>query len=357
MKKRTLFAVILAVLLVSSVSLSQEKPPQGPSAKGTSTDPNSLKNELVTEIVMTKYFPVENLKALITNIFRIRNIYSDERLNRLIIQTTREQMNDVLALIEKLDVADSELAGTPEIQNVIHRIYMLEIPSKDADMKPFSMILQTSPQLFSPAQLLNAAKDKNLQISGFHLSNERDRERQNDILIQGKAASNESIKQFVDSIPESRIKELKWDDSETFTKNITAAQYTQLPEQIQKHIIKFLGKDIQTVGYWFGSSSVPGNIEAPIGPWTLNLSLDVESDQMLELRIEVELPREMYRFERQLGRERNDEILSNTMKVSIGKPIIVGYNRQSYGTRKMGAMVILLESDMVQLSDSEKKIP
>jgi len=356
MKMRTLFAVILGVLLVSSLSLSQETPLQEPSAKETPTPRSSSESELVTEIVTAEHFPVEELRTLILSIFRIRNVYSDRRSNRLIIQTTKEQMNDVLALIEKLDVADSDSARTQAIQNVVHRIYMLEIPSKDKDMKPFSMILQTSPQ-FSSAELLNAAKDKNLRISGFHLSDERHREQQNDILIQGKAASNESIKQMVDSIPESRIKELKWDDYETFTNDIAAAQYTQLPEQIQKHIRKFLGEDIQTVGYWFGSSSVPGQIEAPIGPWTLNLSLDVESERTLELRIEVEVPREMSRFDRQLGRDRDDEILSNTMKAKIGKPIIVGYNRESYGTRKMGAMVILLEADTVQLSDSESKAP
>jgi len=288
MKMRTLFAVILGVLLVSSLALSQETPSQEPSTTKQPTDPN----EMVTEIVTTKYFPSDKLTEVVMNIFRIRNIYSDRRSNRVIIQTTKEQMNDVLALIEKLDVANSDLARTKEIQNVVHRIYMLEIPSKDGDMKPFSMILQTSPQ-FSSTKLLSSAKDKNLRISGFHLGDERYGEQQNDILIQGKAASDESIKQMVESIPESKIKELKWDDYETFTKDIAAAQYTQLPEQIQKHIRKFLGEDIQTVGYWFGSSSVPGEIEAPIGPWTLNLSLDVESDRTLELRIDVEVPREM----------------------------------------------------------------
>ena len=355
MKKRTLIAIILGVLLVSSVSLSQETPSQEPPTKEQPTDPNSTENVLVTEIITTRYFPADELSQLIMNIFRIRNIYSSRRSNRLIIQTTKDQMNDVRALIAKLDVTDSDVAKTQEEQNVISRIYMFEIPSKGVDMKPFSMILQTSPQ-FSSAQLLNAAKDKNLKISGFHLSDERDRERQNDILIRGIAASNESIKQMVESIPYSKIKELKWDDSETFTNDIAAAQYSQLPEQIKKHIINFLGKDIQTVGYWFGSSSVPGEIEAPIGPWKLNLSLEPESDNTLELRIEVEQPREMYRFDRQLGRDRDDEILSNTMKTKIGKPIIIGYNRQSYGTRKMGAMVILMEADTVQLSDSENKI-
>ncbi len=344
MKTRTLFAVILGVLFVSSLSFSQETPSQESSNKKQTTD----SNELITEIVTTKHFPADELRNLITNIYRIRNIYSDRPSNRLIIQTTKEQMDDVLALIKKLDV-ESDSARTQEFQIVMPRIYMFEIPSKDVDMKLFSMILQTSPQ-FSSAQLLNSAKDKNLKISGFYLRDERDRERQNEILIQGKAASNESIKQMVESIPESRIKELKWDDSEKFTKNIAAAQYTQLPEQIQKHIIKFLGKDIQTVGYWFGNSSIPGRIEAPIGHWMLDLQFSIEG-KTVELRIDVEESKEMSNFYRRLGHDR-DNILSNTVTVmDIGKPIIIGYNRQSYGTRKMGAMVILMEADTVKSNE------
>jgi hypothetical protein len=262
-------------------------------------------------------------------------------------------MNDVLALITKLDVPGSDSARTQEFQIVMPRIYMFEIPSQDVDMKPFSLILQTSEQ-FSSTNLLNAAKDKNLQISGFHLSDERHRDQRNDILIQGKAASNESIKQMVEGIPESRIKELKWDDYETFTNNIAAAQYTQLPEQLQTHIKKFLGENIQTVGYWFGNSSIPGRIEAPIGHWKLDLQFDTEG-KTVDLRVDVEVPLEMYRFDRRLGRDR-DNILSNTVTVmDIGKPIIIGYNRQSYGTRKMGAMVILMEADTVQLSETQKK--
>jgi len=142
--------------------------------------------------------------------------------------------------------------------------------------------------------------------------------------------------------------ELKWDDDETFTSNIAAAQYTRLPEQMQKYIRKFLGDDIRTVGYWFGSSSIPGQVEAPIGPWILNLRFDIDSDRMLELNVEVEVPGEMHRFDKRLGRERNNEIFSNTIRAKIGKPIIIGYNRESYGTRKMGAMVIVPEAEMIQ---------
>lgn len=355
MKTRTLFAVILGTLLVPNLSLSKETPSQEPPSKGQATAKSYSERELVTEIVTTKHFPADELRNLISDIYRIRNIYSDRPSNRLIIQTTREQMSDVLGLIAKLDV-ESDSARTQGFQIVMPRIYMFEIPSKDVDMKPFSMILQTSPQ-FSPAQLLNAAKDKNLKISGFYLSDERDRERQNEILIQGKAASNDSVKQMVESIPESKIKELKWDDSETFTKDIAAAQYTQLPEQIQKHIIKFLGKDIQTVGYWFGNSSIPGRIEAPIGQWMLDFQFSTEG-KTVELHINVEQPRERSDFYRRLGRDRDNNILSNTIiAADISRPIIIGYNRESYGTRKMGAMLILLEADIIHSNDSEKKAP
>jgi len=69
---------------------------------------------------------------------------------------------------------------------------------------------------------------------------------------------------------------------------------------------------------------------------------------MLELDVDVEVPGEMHRFDKRLGREQNNEILSNTIRAKIGKPIIIGYNRESYGTRKMGAMVIVPEADSVQ---------
>jgi hypothetical protein len=124
---------------------------------------------------------------------------------------------------------------------------------------------------------------------------------------------------------------------------------------VQKYIKKFLGEDIETVGYWFGSSSVPGEVRASIGPWMLHLELEAESDRELELRVEVEVPEKNYDFERRLGRESSDEILSNTIRAKVGRPVIIGYNRESYGARKMGAMVIIPETD--QLDSSEQKTP
>ena len=289
----------------------------------------------------------EELARLIGSVFSIE-VYQDHRMNRLIVNATPEQLESIESLIAATDVEAPEASTSPDIQNLVYRIYMLEIPSGDEGMKPFSMILQV-PSEASTTQLFDAARDGELQISGFCLSDERDGDGKGEILIHGKAASDMALKRMVvDDIPESQIKELKWDDAETFTNKMEAAQYTQLPEQMQKHIAKFLGDEIQTVGYWFGNLSVPGKVQAPIGPWTLILRLDTESDRMLELDVNVEMPGEMNNFDRRIGRERNNEIFSNTIRAKIGKPVIIGYNRESYGTRKMGAMVILPEADMIQ---------
>jgi hypothetical protein len=358
MKIRTLIVCILGIWIVSNVSVAQDVKTLEPvSSFETPVEPKpvplyrgqpiknatSASSPKEVKIYQLKYADAEELARLIENIFRIR-VDIDYRLNRVIVNATQEQMESVENLIEATDVADPEASTSRDVQNFVYRIYMFETSSGDEGMKSFSMIVRTTTHV-SSQELLDTAADKDLQISEFLQSNDFN-EPDVEILIHGKAASAESIKRMVSGLaPKSHIIELKWDDDEIFTNNITAAQYTQLPDQMQKHIRKFLGDNIRTVGYWFGNSSVPGEVEAPIGPWMMNLQLDTESDRMLELRVEVEMPGEMHHFDRRLGHQRNNEILSNTIRAKVGKPIIIGYNRESYGSRKMGAMVILPEAD------------
>ncbi len=391
MKTRTLIVSILGVLVVSSASPAQnaEAPKQEPqkpvfrqsdsptpaqpkplfAAKTVPTPatqaPRSSRRLNPTPVARTpgvrstlpsmspkelrifelRHISAEEMVNLIISVFRIE-AHQDYRLNRVIVNVTQEQMESIENLIQAMDVADSEASTPRDTQNLVYRIYMFEIPSGDRGMKPFSMILRTSTHVTSQ-ELLDAAADKDLQISEFLQSNDFDVP-QVEILIQGKAASNESLRHMVEKFPDSHIMELKWDDDETFTNKIAAAHYTQLPEQMQKHITKFLGDDIRTVGYWCGNLSVPGAVEAPIGPWTLKLMLDTESDRMVQLQVDVEAVGEIEQIGEETWRQQNDEILSNTIRAKIGKPIIIGYNRKSYGTRKMGAMVIVPEADPVQ---------
>ncbi len=313
---------------------------------GVIATPPKANSPTIVKIFQLKYTMAEDLARLIESVFSIE-AHQDNRMNYVIVNATQEQMESIESLIAATDVEVPEESTSQDVQDLIYRIYMFEISSGGQGMRSFSMILQTS-SIVSSKELSVAAADNDFQISEFLQINNGLSEPQTEILLRGKAASDESFKRFFEKFPESHITELKWDDNETFTDKIAAAQYTQLSEQMQEHIRKFLGDKIRTVGYWFGNSSIPGEIEAPIGPWMLNLRLDTESDRMLELNVDVEVPREMNSFDSRLGRERNDEILSNTIRVKIGKPIIIGYNRESYGTRKMGAMVIVPEVDMMQ---------
>jgi len=332
-----------------SVAPPAPMPPRRYPVQATRT-PADSNSPLEVQIFALEHAPAESLGNMITSIFQVET-HLDRRLNRLIVIATRAQMHGVENLIQAMDIAGSEASTHQDVQDLVYRIYMFEASPEDAGLKPFSMILQASGHVPSEDSL-EATADDGLQVSKFVQS---ENEFGTMIVIEGKAASNASLMHLVQRFPESHITELKWDDDETFTDEIDAAQYTRLPDQMQKHIAKFLGNDVRTVGYWFGNLSVPGGIVAPIGPWTLGLTLGAESDRMLELTVDVELPAETPSTKSPRVRVRGQDIISNTIRAKIGKPIIIGYNRQSYGTRRMGAMVIIPEAGPFQSDPAKAK--
>ena len=148
-------------------------------------------------------------------------------------------------------------------------------------------------------------------------------------------------------IPDSQIKQLKWDD-EGSAAAIPAAQTLRLPGPLQDHIRQFLGDNVQTVGYWFGSLSIPGEVKAPIGPWTMELK--PQADQGTNMVLEVHVWRES-----PIPFVNETQLFSNAVQSKVGRPVIIGYNRDAYGTRVMGAMVVLLEADTTAPSEAEAK--
>jgi hypothetical protein len=252
-------------------------------------------------------------------------------------------MKDILQVIAELDQANVNVQQT---QYLTYRVYMLELPSKDQNLKPFSVLLERSSQL--PAgQVLNAAKEANVQIGAFLQDNRWMEDDKWGLVIEGRAASNDALGQLLTKIPDSQVRELRWDD-DTFTSAVPAAQVSALPGQLQEHIRKFLGAEVQAVGYWFGGLSVPGNVEAPIGLWKIEMK--TQSEQGADLTLEVRVSRESHlRFVPGI------QLLSNTIQAKVGRPVIIGYNRDSYGTRVMGAMVILLEADTLGTPAGEVK--
>lgn len=350
MMTRVLFVMSMGILLVPGVVSSTERAATlsavelTPSATGQPG--TSSAGTLETRICELRYYDGVELADLIRNVTGEQGanvIVADERSNRLIVTAPPEQMRTIERLIQQLD---TQAVRGSQVQSLMYRVYMLELPSKDQNLKPFSVLLERSSQL-SPAQFMDAIKDAGLQIGTFLQSNEWAGNDKWGLAIQGRAASNDALKQMLAKIPDSQVRELKWDD-ETFTAAIPAAQVSRLPSQLLEHVRKFLGDEVQTAGYWFGGLSVPGDVKAPIGPWLMEMK--AQPGQGADLVLEVRVSRES-----QTPFVPSAQLLSNTMQGKVGRPIIIGYNRESYGTRVMGAMVVLLEPDTTAPAANETK--
>ncbi|MFB3787046.1 MAG: hypothetical protein ACE15F_11835 [bacterium] len=328
-------------------------------------------------IIAVQYYPVEDLESIIRDLFGIEDIHLDQFSNRLILQAPVEQMEKILALISELDVAVSQPA---EDGSIMFRVYLFEIPSVGQAWKNFSAVVKT-PQINFTLEVLKNLKDSSVQISDIlTLENDynpqramsrlesnsapenlekpsQDRGKQpgprREILIQGRAESNEALMALMEKIPESNMTDLRWDDTENFIQNLESAQLLRLPESLQAHLRNFLGNNIQTIGYWFGTASDPGEIDSPLGPFHLKMRLSSEPGIRKEVSLDVEVEQPAPPFGRDTESDSSRTILSNRITAKIGHPIIICYNRNSYGVRKLGALVILPETGKMPVDPSD----
>jgi hypothetical protein len=323
---RRQWIVSLAILVMPGLAWSMAESHEP--ASGAPAD-----EEVELKIYALRHYPAHTLANVLDRLVGGPDVtvMADENSHRLIVAAPPDRLKQIEHIIVELDTAPAR--GRESLQ-MMYRVYMLELPSAREDLKPFSILLERPSQLL-PARLLDAVKGPDLQIGSFHQDDE-DEDETWELVIQGRAASKEAVMQIVERISESRLKELKW-ESETLTS--PAAQITQLPEQLRGHIAKLLGQEVQTVGYWFGNLSVPGTVEAPIGPWAFQLQVD-RSPQGEEVELEMTVVREAP----PLGSDPTWQIVSNSVRGHVTKPVIIGYNRLRYGTQTMGALVIVPEA-------------
>jgi hypothetical protein len=325
MKKRMLMVLSVAILMIPRLLLAQD----------IAAQPQDRADAEV-KVVNLKYYAADELSNILRALSQDdqTQIITDDSANRLILRAPKKQMSQLIALAEQLDVRTE---SAPESQSLLCRVYMVEVPPKRSDLDSFQIVL-TAPLDADLWGLSKTGEGKGLQIDRFssHAISEEGAQR---VEIQGRAASTEIIKQVIAGIPDARIRDMRWAGS-TSNDATPVAQISQLPEPLRQHLQKFLGADLQTAGYWFGGVSSPGRIKAPIGPWSIQLEVKPAQANGLSLEVGVE-------------EWRNDtivEILRNSMQGKVGKPIIIGYNRDFFGTRTMGAMVIFLDADTAGIS-------
>ena len=157
MKMQDLVVVTLAILLAAGVSLSQQPAAvaQNPVADPAASSPQE---NVVTKIVALKYYPANEMSNLLAAVSQGQaTIVADQRSNQLIITAPARRLQEMEHLMAALDVAD---LSVPQSQYLVCRVYMLELPTKDQNLKSFSVLLERPSQL-PPEQVLDAAKDAN----------------------------------------------------------------------------------------------------------------------------------------------------------------------------------------------------
>ncbi|UCD50566.1 MAG: hypothetical protein JSW27_23950 [Phycisphaerales bacterium] len=328
MSTRTLLIISIAMLSLPTTLYARESAPLGnrPAPAEVLLAPPESAWEM--EVFAFEYQEAgqlaETLQVLVPR--HEATIAVDQVANHLIVATSPDWMKQIERVIRELDVPPVDEANAAQM---LYRIYMLELPSEHENLRPFSLVLEGT-SLLRATELLDAVQDVDMQIDSLEHEPEDARWQKWELVIEGRAASNESIKRMLEKIPESQMKVLRWNDERLAPPPV---QIAPLPNELNKHLRQLLGADIRTVGYWFGNLSVPGKARAPIGPWLFDMEVDrsTQKDQVeLEIAVTDLLPSgDMW------------EILGNSVRSHIMKPVIIGYNRESDGTRTMGALVIV----------------
>ena len=276
MKKQMLTVVGLVILLAPGMLLSQD---------GARNDLDNMEIKIFHLRYLAAHDACNILDALCAE--DDTRIILDENTNRLILRATRERMQTLTSLLAELDV-QTDTRSASQSEPLLCRVYMVELPApQQPDLQSFHLELRVGPPGVSLPDLLKASEDKKIKIDAFR-GDEPDADGMQQFEIEGRTASAELITQMLDvlDIPTDGIVKMELDEM-TSDIVVPGAQISQLPEQLRQHIQKFLGADVQTVGYWFGNMSSPGQIEAPIGPWSIQL--EVKPTQTTALAIEVEV--------------------------------------------------------------------
>jgi len=340
--------VVLAMGLLCSAQESRSKDRQATSRSAVSAS----RRRATTQAPGRGAFPESARKM---NIFRLRyqdadgmsriirtlvppneaTIALDGMSQSLIVSATEERLEQIERVISELDV---QPITSPDALQMIYRIYMLELPSDHLGLKFFSMMATGSAQL-PPGQVLTAGNGNDVQIENFRQTPPTTAEGQWRFYIAGRAASYEPINRLTNSIPDCEIMELEWEED---TPVMPTTRVPPLPESLQTHLRKLLGEEMGIVGYWFGNLSVPGNAQAPIGPWTFDMEIGTTTREgEVELEITV------------VHHSQNDpaqswQVLSNSIRGKIDRPVIIGYNRDNRGVQTMGALVIVPERSAIE---------
>lgn len=337
-----------------------------------------------------KYYDAESMAGILSDIFPI-GVYPDKRNNQLIVSTDINRLSQIEALILTMDKPESKQTQTRDQRNLLYRIYMIEPQINESNLRRFTISLSMAEKPLDVTLLQNSLESSTLKLTGFDTTQQGTKlvgvqqVPAYEVTFEGFAESMDDLKMFAEKVQSisgnfvPEIRALQFEEKGNQKNDTSVSMHSYLPGNVKGHLEKLLGSDIKTVGYWFGNSSISGELRAPVGDWSVSINSQNSGDDRLELEVELSgrqavgmqtglpaissadsfggpaFPRSSSR------RGRGDQnviwgnestILQNTVQSQIGKPVIIGYNRNIGNGRRMGALVIMPELDTVSVAEN-----
>ncbi len=334
MKCRILLLMSLFVTLIQGLAPAQTPDQEDQYGKAIRDRQTLLDHPLETKIFFLECTQADDMQAIVSTISQKARIAVAESSNALLITAPPDELETIRAAICALDAP--EISKVKKSQPIMCRVYMIERLSTNQSWQSFSISLAVD-DYASFNQIINNINTSRLYIKDFSQNNFLSGDKPYcSITIHGQALSSADVDQLTQMIPNSRIDKINWKDNSNPT---SMAQVAPLPDSLQKHIERFLGKDTEIAAYWFGNLSIPGEVQAPIGPWGLELTMEnLGAEGLIELNLGVTEVRVTDRGENIIW-----SVIHNSMQTKIGHPVIIGYTRDKDESPTTGALVVIPE--------------
>lgn len=318
-----------------------------------------------------QYAPVEQILPMMQKLFSGKlNIFPHPTNQGLIVVGDESGFKLFESVLKTLDTPPIE-ADPIETADMALRVYAIEnqpLPNDDKVVEDFSMeiisdrsvnlsdIYSLNDESYEISRLIGDPDNNSFQLIGVGFE-------------KGAALKLQERVSHIDGLKVS-IKQIEANDASRSTE----PSKVEIPVNVQGTLRSLLGDGLYVTGYWFGNTSMPGTVEAPLGDWKLVMESADGQDDGFRLDVSVFENRTGFTFNpprppnpnlQGEGNGQSDDliwngegfsrrryvglseqlILRNAVTGRIGRPIIIGYNRSESGKVRLGALLIIPERE------------
>ncbi|MEW6235094.1 MAG: secretin N-terminal domain-containing protein [Candidatus Omnitrophota bacterium] len=319
-------------------------------------------SDIITKVYKLTYAKAAEIQQLYERIFPECQAVVDVRTNSIVFSGPASEAKKLDAILAQLDTAPAgRYANSTRFLNadfgqglsdIAFRVIAVEACLITADKKEFSLELRFPgwKELNMDEILPESVTANNIRCDRIMKKSTDGKEYETMMMqIQGESQGGDFLNEIVKTLKEKTetdvliesVNVTHKDSSQLppLTLNLDIAN--QIPNNVRSVVGEFLGSSFQPVGCWIGQAACPGLCRTTLGPWQLEMDIKAGNegyDVLLSLILRYP--------------NNDDLLLDNTINIKIGRPIVVGYTRESDETFIPGALIVIPSNDLFEKTDA-----